>query len=257
MNSCNNTRYWGNILHYFQEIPSTHTFATNLLAKSRPMEGTVILAEHQSHGRGQYGKQWESSDKKNLLFSSIIFPQFLSIDNIFLLNVVLSLAIHEMLQKEFKIEAKVKWPNDIYFDNYKLAGVLIQSSIGANKKIDSAVVSIGLNVNQVEWKERINASSISNIRSKTIDRQVVFNKLCYYLEKKYELLRLDKHSELMKEYNACLLGKNNKVSIRTDEINVEETLIRIEKNGNIITADKIGQLNTWTLSRVNQMGIKL
>jgi BirA family biotin operon repressor/biotin-[acetyl-CoA-carboxylase] ligase len=119
--------------------------------------GTVILADEQTAGRGQRGAEWSSKAGENLLLSIFLKPDNLSVENQHTLNYFVSLSIIHFLRK-IGILAKVKWPNDIYVGNKKLAGILIENTI-SQAKINSSIVGIGLNVNQNDFQQ-MNATSI-------------------------------------------------------------------------------------------------
>lgn len=235
MHTCNNTRYWGKILYYFEEINSTHDIACRMASKNRPIEGTVILADYQTSGRGQREKIWHSSSGCNLLFSSILYPNQLMIDHAFLINGVVSLAIIKTL-KEFipSSDFKIKWPNDIYFRSQKIAGILVQTSLRASH-IDHVVLSIGLNVNEHTWPNEINGTSMSTILGHTLNRQEVFNKLCRRLELEYAKLIHQKTEEIMQSYNEFLYRKNKIIEIQLNQKWEKEKLMAVTSNGSLVT----------------------
>ena len=135
------------------ELPScrsTNQVASDLLSVKKPNEGLVVLTRNQTEGRGQRGSHWESEPGKNLTFSTILKPTFLPISRIFDLTIVASLAIVRSLA-DFGLEScKIKWPNDIYCRDAKIAGILIENAVRANQ-IEWAIVGIGLNVNQTKF----------------------------------------------------------------------------------------------------------
>ena len=113
--------------------------------KSLP-EGLVIYTDFQSAGKGQPGNAWESSKGMNLLFSVMLHPIQVHMDELFLISQLVSVAIKNALD-EYTTNITIKWPNDIYWNDKKLAGILIENSLQGNK-IMSVVIGIGLNVNQ-------------------------------------------------------------------------------------------------------------
>ena len=142
-------------------INSTNEFATNLVKKDET-EGTVVWANFQTNGKGQKGNVWESEDGKNLTFSIILYPFRIEPSQQFLLNKAISLGIIDFLKTKIdKSLVKIKWPNDIYVGNHKIAGVLIENEIlGVN--LQSSIVGIGLNVNQLVFSANIpNPTSLS------------------------------------------------------------------------------------------------
>ena len=116
---------------YLKEVESTNNYANKLILSDTAEDGTVVLAQHQTGGKGQLGNSWESEAGKNLLMSIIWFPRFLPAGQQFLISKVVSLAITDFLQNEIQ-NSTIKWPNDIYIDNRKLAGILIENSVKGN-----------------------------------------------------------------------------------------------------------------------------
>ena len=132
-------------MQYFEVLSSTNTYATELLAKTTPSEGTVISAGFQEAGRGQIGSSWTASAGKNLLLSVIPYPRWLAARQQFTLSQAVALAVADTISSATGKMAEVKWPNDVYLEGKKLAGILIQNSLSGTY-LQNAVVGIGLNV---------------------------------------------------------------------------------------------------------------
>lgn len=246
---CNNTAYWGKILHYFEEIHSTHQYCIDLLAKNKPKEGTVIMADYQSKGRGQGANPWKSEAGKNLLFSTILYPINLSIVDTFFIPVFCSLAIVDFLAK-YDIVAWVKWPNDIYVGNRKIAGILFQTTIN-RQLIKQLVVSIGLNVNQIDWpRSNIYATSMRLETAKSYLISALRNELFINLEHYYEVLKREKKNGLLSAYNEKLLWKNELVQFSDNGKEAIYILKRIDSEGNLYFLDKKSELIKKTFLQV-------
>jgi BirA family biotin operon repressor/biotin-[acetyl-CoA-carboxylase] ligase len=130
-------------------VDSTNNFATALLQKSAVIEGTVIMAAHQTQGRGQAGNLWISNTGSNLLCSIILKPDFLMAERQFYLSMCISNAILDTVAALVK-PVQIKWPNDILLNGKKVAGILIENTI-LGKCINTSIVGIGLNINQKEF----------------------------------------------------------------------------------------------------------
>src|SRR5262249_33751399 len=123
-------------------------YLKNILSNSTPVpEGTVIMAESQYAGRGQQQNTWHSEPGKNLTFSILLKPSFLPVSQQFDLTRTISIGVFNALEPFLGEKLKIKWPNDIYYDDGKLGGMLIENAIQAGQ-IKNAVVGIGLNINQ-------------------------------------------------------------------------------------------------------------
>ncbi len=129
------------------QTKSTNSYAVSLLSQQRPPEGYVVITDNQTQGKGLETNSWESEVGKNLTFSIILYPDFAA-EQQFTLNKAISLGIYDFLQNKIgKVKVSVKWPNDIYLDDKKVCGILIQNSLIGNR-FDYTIVGIGLNVNQ-------------------------------------------------------------------------------------------------------------
>ncbi|MBO7315794.1 MAG: biotin--[acetyl-CoA-carboxylase] ligase [Paludibacteraceae bacterium] len=133
-----------------EETTSTNQLLWQLATEKNLPEGTVVHTYFQTNGRGQGSNTWESEKGKNLLFSMLLFPKNIAITQQFLLSEIVALAIKDVLQKELNRTVKIKWPNDIYVEDKKIAGILIENKVMGNK-FSSSVIGIGLNVNQTHF----------------------------------------------------------------------------------------------------------
>ena len=163
-NSIFSTLFIGQNLVKLSEVNSTNTYLKELVSKSEPLiEGTVIMADHQFAGRGQKDNIWYSQAGKNLTFSIYLKPSSLAVSKQFVLNMVICLGIVDALKPILGNDSKIKWPNDIYFKNNKLGGILIENST-KGYQLKESIIGIGLNVNQKDFPESLSrVTSISNV----------------------------------------------------------------------------------------------
>ncbi|MBP5136693.1 MAG: biotin--[acetyl-CoA-carboxylase] ligase, partial [Paludibacteraceae bacterium] len=153
------------IIH-LKSVESTNDYLTRLIATEEVAEGTVVMADFQTAGRGQTGNTWESAKGENLLFSMALFPD-IPASSSFLLSQVVSLALIDTLDSFSIPDSHIKWPNDIYVGDNKLAGFIIDQTV-LGDKVSSAVAGIGLNVNQKDFPSELpNATSMALISGET------------------------------------------------------------------------------------------
>lgn len=157
---------------------STNLFAKNLLSKSEPTDGIVVITDKQTKGKGQFGNTWQSEEEKNLTFSIITMPTFLKPNHQFYLSKITAIACVQTLSNITNSPFKIKWPNDIYYKNKKIAGILIENSITSQNIIDS-IIGIGINVNQRFNKTILNATSLIEINKQELNLN---NLLFQYLD---------------------------------------------------------------------------
>ena len=146
------------VLH-LTSVDSTNNYAANLLKQGELVHGTVILADDQFAGRGQRNTKWQANPAENLTISFFLDGVNLSVDRQFVLTQLVAVGLVHFFEKE-DVEAVIKWPNDIYVGNRKIAGVLIENQIRGSQ-VQSAIVGIGINVNQRGF-DGLTATSIYN-----------------------------------------------------------------------------------------------
>ncbi len=159
-------------LHFFPEISSTNDEARGECYH----HGDIVLADSQSAGRGQRGNAWASGAGENLTFSVVVEPAALPFEKSFLLSKATAVALVETLG-DFGIGATIKWPNDIYVGERKVAGVLIENDL-MGERLTKSVIGIGLNVNQQAFDLSLpNPVSMAQVGRSAFDRAQVFEKL--------------------------------------------------------------------------------
>jgi len=173
---------------FLNETESTNNYANQLLLSKAAAEGTVVMTQFQTKGKGQQGNSWESEPGKNLLASYILQPNFLKAVDQFYLSKAVSLALTDLLADE-NIEVSIKWPNDIYSGNKKIAGILIENSIiGSN--LHSAVVGVGINLNQTVFiSDAPNPVSLAQLTGKNFNIENIAERLWEKLEIRYNELK--------------------------------------------------------------------
>ncbi len=204
MESISNTLFVGKFVYHFDSLPSTNVFAQELVSKSKPPEGTAISASFQTAGRGQIGSQWESSAHENIIVSIILYPTFLQVVQQFQLNKAIALAVRDTLQHYLSEPVMIKWPNDIYINDKKICGILIQNTLQTTI-IQSSVVGIGINVNQAFFSEQAaKATSLlveTNIKHDLVPIQEI---LCQNIEIYYLQLKSNKFAAINDTYETHL-----------------------------------------------------
>lgn len=176
----------GRALRYYDEIESTNAEAKSLAQDGAP-EGTVVIAECQTAGRGRLGRRWMSPAGKGLLFSVILRPA-LPMSDAHLLTIVAATAAAEAIETQTGVAVRIKWPNDLYVDDRKLGGILTEVS-GEQDEIDWVVVGVGVNVN-TEYGElpvplRRTAASLKIAGGRLFDRSELLAHILLSLEASY------------------------------------------------------------------------
>ena len=184
-----------------KEVDSTNNFLKELLSNSKPLiEGTVIMAENQYAGRGQHQNGWHATAGKNLTFSLLLQPHFLAVASQFDLVRAVSLGVYDALAPLLDEKLKIKWPNDIYYADCKLGGMLIENLVQGGQ-IRNSIIGIGLNINEEHFPENLpNAISLKQILHADYDLNTLLSEICSHIEAYYLNLKAGKVSILRSDY---------------------------------------------------------
>jgi len=185
-----------------KEVGSTNNYLMDLYSIEKPAEGTVVLADYQTAGRGIDGSKWESEPGQNLTFSFILYPTFLAPEAQFYLNKIISLGLSDLAGELLpeRDDIRIKWPNDIYIGNKKIAGTLVQNGVKGSS-FDFSVIGIGLNVNQVEFPiDAINPVSLKAIATSSFILEDVFRLTLIKMENRLNQLIQGELRKIDKDY---------------------------------------------------------
>jgi BirA family biotin operon repressor/biotin-[acetyl-CoA-carboxylase] ligase len=232
----------GSKLLFFKDLPSTNSQAALLLREQEVPEGAVVHTNFQSAGRGQGGNKWESEENKNLLISIILFPSMINPTDQFLISMAVSLGICDFLD-QYTSSISIKWPNDIYVKNDKIAGILIENSI-MEDKIEYTIAGIGINLNQTAFlSDAPNPVSLAILTGKQYNLNDCLLQLTSDLDKRYkflisgdlDLIRLDYISRLYR-YKQWSRFRDINGLFKGRILNVSDTgRLRIEREDRTIT----------------------
>jgi BirA family transcriptional regulator, biotin operon repressor / biotin---[acetyl-CoA-carboxylase] ligase len=193
----------GSTREHHEIVSSTNSVAADKLKTEDIPEGLVITASCQENGRGQQGNTWESEAGKNLLMSVIIYPSMVNPEEQFLISQMASLAVFDFIRHETS-EVRIKWPNDIYVKDDKIAGILIESSLMGNS-IRSSIIGIGLNLNQKRFSSNIpNPISLGNVTGKLYDVEETAGYLSGVLDHRYRMIRNRESKKISGDYLGAL-----------------------------------------------------
>ncbi|PKP33792.1 MAG: biotin--[acetyl-CoA-carboxylase] ligase [Bacteroidetes bacterium HGW-Bacteroidetes-17] len=237
----------GKKLITFKTVESTNLTAAELINAQNIEDGTVIISSFQEHGKGQEGNYWESEPGKNLLISVIIMPEFLKPEKQFILNKMVSLAVAEFVQRYApKNSVKIKWPNDIYVGEQKIAGILINNFIQGNV-LSASILGIGININQKVFTSNApNPVSLIRFMKEDLDLNQALKLLCDSLNHWYSQMELGLYKSIDKKYISLLyryeayhayLISSKKVVAKITGINEYGRLKLEGKNGEMYDCD--------------------
>lgn len=197
----------------------------------------LVLAKSQTAGRGQRGNSWESAPGENLTFSFHFTPKDIAPVEQFVISEAAALAIQGVLA-DFGICAKVKWPNDIYVDDRKICGILIENSI-LGSSISDCIVGVGLNVNQESFlSDAPNPVSMWQLTGRKHDLKDVAGVIEKNVEKYFALLECrEGRDSLERQYHEALWRRDGRKHWFRDTANGEEfaaMIMRVEPTGHLV-----------------------
>ena len=233
------TLFTGKNSIYLPTCHSTNESAAEIIQKNEIPEGTIVITDNQTKGKGQRGNVWLSEANKNLTFTLILKPVFLNVSEQFNLNIAISLGIYKALRKYLGDAISIKWPNDIFFGDKKLGGMLIESMI-SNSLMSYSFIGIGINVNQTKFKLS-NAISLTNIiNEKDFELNLILENICEHLEEEYLELKVGKESEQKLEYVEALYRFNSWHLYRDVNGEFEGKIRGVKPSGRLIMETKLG-----------------
>jgi BirA family transcriptional regulator, biotin operon repressor / biotin---[acetyl-CoA-carboxylase] ligase len=226
----------GSNLQIFSELDSTNNYAMQLLHDGKAEPGMAILALCQTNGKGQRGKQWYTGKNNNLALSIILKTDFLSHENLFWLQLFASVAVCTTLQQH-QINCTIKWPNDIFYENKKLGGILIEN-VWKNNKLSNSVVGIGINLNEtIDFEKFPNATSLSQITNTSFDIVAIAQSIIGTFNSKWTDFK-NLNTELYETYLTLLYKKNETITIKHQNEIVKTTLQTVNLNGQLLCGNQ-------------------
>lgn len=194
-----------NIIH-IQETDSTNNYLKQLLQEQRFEEGMIVSASFQTAGKGQRGNSWESDKDENLLFSMLLYPHFIKANQQFLISQTITLGIARFLSK-YTNGITIKWPNDIYWLEKKICGILIENFLEEDN-IKYAVCGIGININQSTFRSGApNPVSLKQITGQEYPLDVLLEEVQESILSYYRMLQNRELSFIAQEYKASLFRR--------------------------------------------------
>jgi BirA family transcriptional regulator, biotin operon repressor / biotin---[acetyl-CoA-carboxylase] ligase len=247
----------GQNLITIQHVDSTNNYLKNLLSKSKPVpEGTVIMAESQYAGRGQQQNRWHSEPGKNLTFSLLLKPSFLPISLQFDLTRAISLGIINALEPLLGEKLKIKWPNDIYYGDQKLGGILIESVLQGNQ-IKNCVIGMGLNINQEIFPlELPDAVSLKQILHRDYDLKLLLSEICKNIEVAYLNLKSGRFDVVRKAYLERLYWLNE-IQKFASKGQIFEGEIKGVRDSGLLLVSNNGSLEEYNLKEIEFLNKQL
>ena len=235
------------------ETDSTNRYLAQLCDREPVSEYTTVRADYQTAGKGQRGNTWESERGKNLLFSFVLYPTFLEARRQFLLSQLTALAVKEALEL-WTDDIRIKWPNDIYWNEKKICGLLIENELSA-EGIARSIIGIGLNINQeIFHSDAPNPVSLRQITGLEENPMEVLTYILTYTRRFYEDLRQDEDgsmaSLIARQYDFALFRREGWHPYEDATGCFMARLLRVEEDGRYILQDEAGKERGYLFKEV-------
>lgn len=222
------------------KIGSTNQYALSLLHEEVLPEGTVIVTGNQTEGRGVDNNKWESEPGKNLTFSMVIYPNYIPVEEQFYLNKAFSLGIFDLVRKEAGETTRIKWPNDVYIGDQKIAGILIQNGIRGNE-FSYCVSGIGLNVNQEKFSSMpVDPVSLKMATGKKYNLNSLLEELSGALNRRLDQLRSGHLDLIDRDYHSALFRLNEWAGYLYHGKELKARILGVDSRGHLLLETEEG-----------------
>jgi BirA family biotin operon repressor/biotin-[acetyl-CoA-carboxylase] ligase len=227
----------GNII-ILDSVDSTNNYAMALIQKREIAREIAVLAREQTHGKGRRGKQWLSNKDENIILSVAIPMQWLDVSRRFGISVAAALSCHDVLKDIVLANLFIKWPNDIFINDSKAGGILIENVI-KGKIWQWTIIGIGLNINQEKFETENSATSLKIHTGKNFDVKNLAEKLYAQVLKRVEEIKEGNFKMMLKEYNSNLYACGKMVKLKKQNIMFETKIVGVSESGELLTKDSL------------------
>ena len=231
-----------------EAIGSTNTYIDQIDVADSLSEGYVVVAHSQTAGRGQRGNSWEAAPGKNLTFSYLLRPHDVVAHEQFILSQAVALAVVDVLSR-YADGFSVKWPNDIYYCDKKIAGILIEHNL-TGSHISRTIVGIGLNINQASFvSDAPNPVSLLQIMGREYDLDEVLSAILQATAMRYAMCNDDREG-LRQAYANVLYRREGYYRYRDADGEFEAAIRDVRPNGYLLLVDRAGREREYAFKEV-------
>ncbi len=220
-------------------VDSTNNYAMGMIQKGKAMDGNAVFAREQTNGKGRQGRQWLSSKDENVILSICLQMQWQHVSQQFGLSMAAALGCIDLMSTYIPGGATIKWPNDIFINDTKAGGILIENVIRGTLW-QWSVIGIGLNINQCQFEDSsFKATSLKLETGNEFDILKLSNELYEFVLNRIASLKEGEFENILKEYNENLFAQGQLVKIKKDNFSFETTIIAVSSSGQLLTEDSV------------------
>ena len=226
------------------EVTSTNDFLRGYKSVDGERRITLVTTEYQTAGRGSGTNHWQSERGENLLFSLLVHPRHVSPSNLFVLSEVLALSVLQALSSHLSLltsHLKIKWPNDIYYGDRKICGMLIENNLKGNC-VEDCVMGVGININQTTFGDELpNPISLVQILGHPVERRFVLERVMEFFTRYFTWTELGRDKEIHEMYLNHLYRRNEKCHFSDEKGDFYATIIDVKPTGHLVVVDETGK----------------
>jgi BirA family biotin operon repressor/biotin-[acetyl-CoA-carboxylase] ligase len=246
-------------VRYFKFTPSTSDDLEEMHRLRCTRHGDMVLTNYQTAGRGQVGNRWESDDTKNALFSMIFYPKTIAAHDAFLIAIIAAQAIRDTVAALGIDDVSVKWPNDVYWKDKKLAGILVENTLMGDA-IEHSIVGVGLNVNQDAFPDYLpNPVSLTLITGETYDFVDIALTTATRIRKTIDAVTkkslwnnpLAQRAKIYRRYNEQLYRTEGFHDYEDAHGRFSARIVRVEHDGRLVLEDTEGAVRSYLFKEVS------
>jgi BirA family transcriptional regulator, biotin operon repressor / biotin---[acetyl-CoA-carboxylase] ligase len=224
-----------------QSVDSTNNYAMQQIQQNLAQHGSAYFAHEQFSGKGQRGKQWISKRGENIILSVVFNTSSLQVSDRFAFSVSIALAAHDFLKSLGLQNIFLKWPNDLYWNDRKAGGILIENII-RGMQWQWAIAGLGININQTTFVPSLaNPVSLKQITGKTYNVVELAKELCACLQKRFQELIRGNSQQLLVEYNSVLYNRNSTIKLKKENAVFKAFLKGVNSNGQLVVDTVVEQ----------------
>lgn len=224
----------GNTYVQLGTVKSTNSYAMNEAKTGNVLHGTVYITNHQTAGKGQRGKNWQAASGQNITLSIVLRPLTPYMHQPFLCSMVIALGCYHFLKEYVPEGLAIKWPNDLYWEDRKIGGILIEN-IYHGTEWQWVITGIGININQVVFDSFLHkAVSLKQITGKHFDILTLSKLLCACINRIWEKWIQQGSQYIMDAYNEVLFYKKRAVQFKKDATLFEAKVLGVDIMGNLM-----------------------
>ena len=237
-----------------EKVDSTNNYAMAMVHKNTVSTGDAVFAKEQTAGKGRRSKTWESEKGKNIILSIVTQMQWLPVQEQFNLSMAVALGCLDFFSKYTNENIKIKWPNDIFINDRKAGGILIENIIHGNLW-QWSIIGIGLNINQLNFSnDKLHAISLQQLTGRSYDVIELARELHEIVLKKLQELKTGEKNKMLKSYNENLFALNKKVILRKGNIVFETRIKGVTETGELLAKDVIER--SFGFDEIEWMGLQ-